>query len=57
MNLKIKSGTVGYNNKILLSDGTFSLGKNDRVNNFELAKGTGDNPSHKAVVQLSLIKP
>ena len=29
MNLKIRSGTVGYNNKILVSDGKFSLGKND----------------------------
>ena len=27
MNLKIKSGTVGYNNKILVSDGKFCLGK------------------------------
>ena len=27
MNLKIRSGTVGYNNKILVSDGKFSLGK------------------------------
>ena len=26
------SGTVGYNNKILVSDGKFSLGKNDEVN-------------------------
>ena len=32
MNLKIRSGTVGYNNKILLSDGNFSLGKNEKVN-------------------------
>ena len=32
MNLKIKTGTVRYNNKILLSDGKFSLGKNDKVN-------------------------
>ena len=32
MNLKIKSGTVGYNNKILVSDEKFSLGKNDEVN-------------------------
>ena len=32
MNLKIRSGTVGYNNKILVSDGKFSLGKNDEVN-------------------------
>ena len=32
MALKIRSGTVGYNNKILVSDGNFSLGKNDEVN-------------------------
>ena len=31
MNLKIKTGTVGYNNKILISDGNFSLGKNENV--------------------------
>ena len=31
MNLKIKSGTVGYNNKILVSDGEFSQGKNEKV--------------------------
>ena len=30
--LKIKTGTVGYNNKILVSDGKFSLGNNDKVN-------------------------
>ena len=32
MNLKIKTGTVGYNNKILVSIGNFSLGKNENVN-------------------------
>ena len=32
MKLKIRSGTVGYNNKILLSNGKFNLGKNDEVN-------------------------
>ena len=32
MNLKIKTGTVGYNNKILVSNGNFSLGKNVEVN-------------------------
>ena len=32
MNLKIKTGTVRYNNKILLSDGNFSQGKNENVN-------------------------
>ena len=32
MTLKIRRGTVGYNNKILVSDGKFNLGKNDEVN-------------------------
>ena len=32
MNLKIILGTVGYNNKILVSNGNFSLGKNEKVN-------------------------
>ena len=32
MELKIKTGTVGYNNKILVSDGKFILGKNEMVN-------------------------
>ena len=31
MNLKIRSGTVGYNNKILVSDGKFSVGKMMRL--------------------------
>ena len=37
MKLKIKIGTVRYNNKILVSDGNFSLGKNDEVNSLETA--------------------
>ena len=32
MNLKIRSGTVGYDNKIIVFDEKFSLGKNDKVN-------------------------
>ena len=32
MNLKIKTGTFGYNNKILVSDEKFILGKNEKVN-------------------------
>ena len=32
MELRIRSGTVRYNNKILVSDGKFNLGKNDEVN-------------------------
>ena len=35
MPLKIRPGTVGYNNKILVSDGKFNLGKNDEVNSLE----------------------
>ena len=31
MELKIKTGTVGYNNKILVSVGNFSLGKTMRL--------------------------
>ena len=31
MNLKIKTDTVRYNNKILVSDEKFSLGKNDEI--------------------------
>ena len=37
MHLKIRSGTVGYNNKILVSDGKFILGKNAKVNSLETA--------------------
>ena len=36
MNLKIRSGTVGYNNKILISNEKFSLGKNVEVNSLVL---------------------
>ena len=61
INLKIRSGTVGgYNNKILISDQKFSLGKNDKVNSLVLgpmgpASGEPviampkDHPSHKVV--------
>ena len=35
MNLKIRLGTVRYDNKILISDGKFSLGKNEKVNLLE----------------------
>ena len=35
MELRIRSGTVRYNNKILVSDGKFSLEKNDEVNSLE----------------------
>ena len=51
MNLKIRSGIVGYNNKILISDEKFNLVKNVEVNSLALEpvipmpKG---HPSHKA---------
>ena len=35
MNLKIRSGTAGYNDIILVSDGKFILGKNQKVNSLE----------------------
>ena len=38
MNLNIKTITAGYNNKIFISDGKFSLGKNDKVNTLEPTK-------------------
>ena len=50
MNLSIRSGTVGYKNKILVSDGTFTLGKYAKVNTLNWR---GDKPKiiHKAIVQ------
>ena len=35
MELRIKTVTVGYSNKILVSDEKFSLGKNENVNSLE----------------------
>ena len=35
LKLKIKTGTVGYNNKILVSDEKFILAKNEKVNSLE----------------------
>ena len=35
MQLKVRLRTVGYNNKILISDGKFILRKNDGVNSLE----------------------
>ena len=36
LKLKIKTRTVGYNNKILVSNGNFILGKNEKVNSLEV---------------------
>ena len=47
-----KSGSVGYNNKILVTNGNCSLGKSDKVNTFELERGGGGKPkSYKTAVQ------
>ena len=35
MTLKIRPGTARYNNKILVSDRKFILGKNEKVNSLE----------------------
>ena len=53
MNLKIRSGTVGYNNKILVSDGKFILGKNEEVNSVPVMKShkvtqTATRPKHNS---------
>ena len=47
MNLNIRSGTVGYNNKLLVSDGKFNLGKNEKVNSLEAPAMR----SHKVLAQ------
>ena len=66
MNLKIRLGTVRYNNKILISDIKFSLGKNESVNALMLGPAdpaSGEepvipmpkgHPSHKVVAQQTL---
>ena len=41
-------------NKILVSDGTFSLGNNDKVNTLELAKVNKPTVSHKTVAELTI---
>ena len=53
MNLKIKTGTVRYNNKILVSNEKFSLGKNVEVNSLVLEHVVPmpkDHPSHRVAV-------
>ena len=65
MNLKIRLGTVGYNNKILVSDEKFSLGKNEKVNSLVLEPASIEEPvipvpkghlSHKAVAKQTQAK-
>ena len=56
MYLNIRSGTVGHNNKLLVFDVKFSLGKNDKVNALVLEPVISKEAmpkvtSHKVVVQ------
>ena len=56
MTLKIRSGTVGYNNKILVSDEKFILGKNEKVNSLEapvMKSHKGSNVVTQAAVEYS----
>ena len=49
MNLKIKTGTILYNNKILISDGKFNLAKNDKVDAVKPANHASAKVSHNVV--------
>ena len=53
MTLKIRPGTVGYNNKILVSNEKFILGKNEKVNSVPVIKSHKRNTnSRQAKAQL-----
>ena len=47
MQLRIRLGTVGYNNKILISDKKFNLGKNDEVNSPAIETNSLETPAIK----------
>ena len=55
MELRIRSGTVGYNNKILISEG-FSLGKNDGVNAGSVKPEEKTTKKDSTTIQVSLTK-
>ena len=54
MNLNIRSGTVGYNNKILISDGNVSLGKNSKVSVLGTIALTAYKETSQQIVNLPL---
>ena len=56
MSLNIRSGSVGYNKIILVSDEKFSLGKNDKVNALEALAMKSHKPLIRSYNQLLLIK-
>ena len=45
--MRIRSGTVGYNNKILVPDKKFNLGKNDEVNSPVIETNSLETPAIK----------
>ena len=45
MELRIRLGTVGYNNKILVSDKKFNLGKNDEINSPAIETNSLETPA------------
>ena len=47
MELRTRSGTIGYNNEILISDGKFNLGKNDEVNSPAIETNSLETPAIK----------
>ena len=54
MTLKIRPGTVGYNNKILVSDKKFNLGKNEKVNlTVPVIKSHNTNPIEHTTITAS----
>ena len=55
--LKIRSRTAGYNNKILVSDGKFSLGKNDKVNALVLEPVISKEAMTKVISHKVVAKP
>ena len=57
MKLNIRSGTVGYSNKILVSDSGFSLGKNDMVNTTVPEKSSNKTTIMHAPKKLSYMTP
>ena len=53
INLNIRFGTVGYNNKILVSDGKFNLGKNKKVNYLEAPTMKSHKNSSRKVIAIT----
>ena len=57
LKLKIKTGTVGYNNKILVSNGNFILGKNEKVNSTPAIKNHKTNSLETPTIKTHKTNP